>query len=136
MWVDRIASAWLIHRHIDPRATFLWLADPGACPSDALGFDFDGATFTHVGPRVTFEVLRASFGLESDPALVRLGALVHYLDAGGIPVAEAAGLGAILTGLKAAATDDDALLAQAGPILDHLYRAYTDVPSPGTSSGG
>ncbi|OCS45446.1 chromate resistance protein ChrB domain-containing protein [Ralstonia pickettii] len=45
IWIDRIACAWLIQRFIDPHATFLWLADPQACPDDALGFDFDGAAF-------------------------------------------------------------------------------------------
>ena len=62
LWVDRVASAWLIRRFIDPHATFLWLEDIRDCPDDALGFDFDRATFTHVGDRVTFEVLLASFG--------------------------------------------------------------------------
>jgi hypothetical protein len=46
-WVDRLASAWLIRRFIDPEARFLWLAAPADCPPEALGFDFDGATFTH-----------------------------------------------------------------------------------------
>ncbi|HEY6131656.1 MAG TPA: chromate resistance protein ChrB domain-containing protein, partial [Halioglobus sp.] len=59
-WVDRLASAWLIRRFIDPQARFLWLEAPGHCPPDALGFDFDGATFSHVGSRVTFEVLLVS----------------------------------------------------------------------------
>jgi hypothetical protein len=45
LWVDRVASAWLIQRFIDPSARFVWLDTPADCPSDALGFDFDGATF-------------------------------------------------------------------------------------------
>src|SRR6516164_9106018 len=76
LWVDRVASAWLIRRYIDPDARFKWLARPSDCPKSALGFDFDGATFTHVGDRVTFQTLLASFGLEPNPALVRLGVLV------------------------------------------------------------
>jgi hypothetical protein len=56
-WVDRVASAWLIRRFIDPAARFRWLAKPEDCPKRALGFDFDGAAFTHVGDRVTFETL-------------------------------------------------------------------------------
>jgi hypothetical protein len=124
LWVDRVASAWLIRRFIDPAARFVWLEQPADCPDDALGFDFDGAAFTHVGERVTFEVLLASFGLDGDPGLTRLGQLVHYLDAGGLPVAEAAGFEAMLGGLRAAAADDDALLAAATPLLDALYRTY------------
>ena len=125
LWVDRVASAWLIRRFIDPEARFLWLDAPSDCPANALGFDFDGATFSHLGDRVTFEVLVASFGLDADPGLTRLGQLVHYLDAGGLPVAEAAGFEAMLAGLRAAAPDDDALLATATPLLDALHRTYS-----------
>ena len=65
--VDRVASAWLIRRFIDPDARFLWLERLGDCSSQALGFDFDSAAFPHVGALVTFEVLVASFGLGHDP---------------------------------------------------------------------
>src|SRR5262245_17064121 len=61
-WVDRLASAWLIRRFIDRKARFKWIEGPKDCPKGALGFDFDGADFTHVGNRVTFEVLVSSFG--------------------------------------------------------------------------
>lgn len=111
-WVDRLASAWLVRRFIDPQARIHWIASPQECPADALGFDFDGATFSHVGSRVTFEVLLASFGLEQ-PALARLGLLVHYLDVGGIEPAESAGVESILAGLREALCDDDQLLAAA-----------------------
>ena len=81
-WVDRVASAWLIQRFIDRDARFQWLSQPSDCPKGALGFDFDGAAFTHVGERVTFETLMASFDLEQDAALMRVAALVHQLDVG------------------------------------------------------
>jgi hypothetical protein len=96
--VDRVASAWLIRRFIDPDARFLCLKEPQDCPPEAVGFDFDGAEFTHLGARITFEVLMASFDLDEDRALRRIGALVHYLDVGGIPVPEATGFAAILAG--------------------------------------
>ncbi len=102
-WVDRLACGWLIRRFIDPEARFLWLADPAAstpAPRGALGFDYDGARFTHVGARVSFEVLMASFGLDADRKLQRIAAAVHYLDAGGMPVPEAAGLESVLGGLR------------------------------------
>lgn len=124
LWVDRVASAWLIRRHIDPEARFLWLDNPAHCPPKALGFDFDAAAFTHVGDRVTFEVLLASFGLEQEPGLARLAALVHYLDLGGLPVPEAAGFEAVLAGLRANCPDDDALLAASTPVLDALQRRF------------
>lgn len=121
LWIDRVASAWLIRRFIDRRARFRWLARPSDCPRDAIGFDFDGATFTHVGDRVTFETLVASFGLDTDPALVRLGAMVNSLDFGGAHVPEAAGFEAVLAGARERRTDDDALLDEMCPVLDSLY---------------
>jgi hypothetical protein len=125
-WVDRLASAWLIRRFIDPQASFVWLPDveqPLRTPRGALGFDYDGARFTHVGMRVTFEVLAASFGLEHDPRLQRIGAAVRYLDAGGIPVSEAAGLEAVLAGLRELHAQDDPLFGAAAKVFDALYAA-------------
>jgi hypothetical protein len=124
--VDRMASAWLIRRFIDPKAKFLWLKRPKDCPKQAVGFDFDGAEFTHVDSKVTFEVLLVSFGLEGDAALSRLGALVHYLDVGGIPVPEAPGFAAIVSGARALLPNDAALLDRVSPVLDSLYHAYSN----------
>ncbi len=124
-WADRLASAWLIKRFIDPRAKLLWLKHPKDCPKRAVGFDFDGAEFTHVGAKVTFEVLLASFGLSGDPALARIGALIHYLDVGGVPVAEAVGVEAILRGAQRLIADDDSLLTEAGKLFEFLYAQYT-----------
>lgn len=124
LWVDRLASAWLIHRFIDPNARFLWLEDPNTCPPDALGFDFDGARFTHTGRYVTFETLLVSFGLEQDSGLQRLGHLVHTLDVGGT-APEAAGFAAVLKGLKHRSPDDDVLLAEGGQLLDDFYCAFS-----------
>ena len=125
-WVDRLASAWFIRRHIDPEARFVWLATAADCQTDWLGFDFDGASFSHVGAKVSFETLLASFGLADDPALARLGGLVHYLDVGGVPVAEAAGIEALLAGLKTTEPDDDALLDRAADVFDWLMQSYLE----------
>ena len=122
-WVDRLASAWLIRRFIDPHARILWIAQPADCPADALGFDFDGAAFSHVGSRVTFEVLLASFGLDQ-PALERLGLLVHYLDVGGVQPAEAVGVERVLAGLRESLTDDDQMLAAAQAVFDGLLASF------------
>lgn len=136
LWVDRVASAWLIRRFIDPEATFCWLAKPSNCPKLALGFDFDGATFTHVGDRVTFEILMASFRLEEDHALARLAALVHALDVGGETVPEAAGFEAVLSGARERVNDDDALLAEMSAVLDSLYMHFRNDGKAGTNKGG
>lgn len=122
-WVDRLATAWLIQRFIDPQASFLWLADAKKCPKSALGYDFDGATFTHVDERVTFEVVAEAFNLLGDPALQGLARLVHYIDIGGIPVDEAPGFEMLIRGLQAQHEDDHALLAATLPLFDASYAA-------------
>ncbi|MGF0336515.1 chromate resistance protein ChrB domain-containing protein [Ectopseudomonas toyotomiensis] len=122
-WVDRLASAWLIRRFIDPDASILWLPSLDACPAEALGFDFDGAQFSHVGNKVTFETLQASFGLKA-PGLQRVGALVHYLDVGGAQPTEATGVERVLAGLRASIENDDQLLAAACAIFDGLLAAF------------
>lgn len=121
LWVDRVCSAWLIRRFIDPKATFIWLASPARLPRGAVGFDFDGAEFSHVGNLVTFQVLLASFGLERDSALAHMGLLVNGLDIGGVLLPEAAGFAAILSGARAGTSEDDALIKLVFPVLDLLY---------------
>jgi hypothetical protein len=128
-WVDRLASAWLIRRFIDKDAKFVWIERPADCPKRAVGFEFDGAEFTHAGNRVTYEVLLASFGLADDAALAAIGAAVHFLDVGGIAVPDAKGLETLLTGLKTKAKSDDEMTREAGKIFDLLYRAYAIEPS-------
>ena len=130
MWVDRVASAWLIQRFIDTKAAFVWLDQPKNCPKGILGFDFDGAEFTHVEGKVTFEVLMASFGLVADRGLQRLALMVHALDVGGTPAPEAAGFEAILEGASQRLPDDDALLQEIGSVLDSLYIYFQQVPTP------
>ena len=123
-WVDRLASGWLIHRFIDPRATFRWAKRVTRGTGGTTGFDFDGAAFTHVDGKVTFDVLAESFGLDSDAAIVRIGAMVHYLDIGGVPIAEASVIETMLRGLKRRARSDDALLTLSCRLLDDLYAGY------------
>jgi hypothetical protein len=125
LWVDRVASAWLIRKFIDPHATFRWLADVRDCPADALGFDFDGATFTHIGELVTFEVLMHAFDLASNDALLRLSAMVHALDLVGTTYSpEASGFETLLTGAREQSATDDDLIDAVFPILDLLYAGF------------
>ncbi|CAK0763272.1 Protein ChrB [Gammaproteobacteria bacterium] len=124
LWVDRVASAWLIRRFIDREARFLWLFDINTCPVDVLSFDFDGATFTHVGDQVTFEILLVGFGLDTDIGLVRLGAMVHTLDVGDGTTPEGQGFEAILDGARQRHADDDRLLEEISTVLDSLYTFF------------
>ncbi len=126
-WVDRLACAWLVRRFIDPQAQLLWLDHVADCPPHALGFDFDGATFSHTAGWVSFEVMVASFGLSPGPLspLARLGQLVHYLDAGGVQPPEAAGVEAVLAGLRDSQLNDDALLASACSVFDGLLTTFS-----------
>nr|WP_243434083.1 chromate resistance protein ChrB domain-containing protein [Pseudomonas sp. 43(2021)] len=128
-WVDRLACAWLIRRFIDADARFIWLGSPDDCPSDALGFDFDGATFSHVGERVSFETLIESFAIQQ-PGLSRLAAVVHYLDVGGSQPSEAPGIERVLAGLRESIGDDDQLTTVAGGIFDGLLTAFASEENP------
>lgn len=129
-WIDRLASAWLIKRFVDRKARIKWIDKPRDRPKGALGFDFDGAEFTHVGNRVTFEVLLASFCLDGDRALIQLAATIHFLDVGGIPIADANGLEMVLRGARDGARTDDALVLAAAKVFDHVYSAYRNAASP------
>jgi hypothetical protein len=124
LWVDRLASIWLIRRFIDVNADFVWIDRPRDRPKGSIGFDFDGAQFTHVESRVTFEVLLTSFGLDNDEALASIGHAVHALDIGGIPVADAKGLETILRGIQAKARSDDKMALEAMKVFDLFYSAY------------
>lgn len=123
-WVDRLASAWLIRTFIDSKARFVWLESPKKCPRDAIGFDFDGATFSHIGAKVTFEVMLASFNLETPP-LQRMGHLVHFLDVGGLQPPEAAGIESVLAGMRESIESDERLLQAASAVFDGLLQTFS-----------
>jgi hypothetical protein len=123
--VDRMASAWLIRRFVDPRARFGFAADRQAVPEHGVPFDMFGVDLSHQGDGCTFETLCAVFGLRH-PALSRIAAIVHDLDLKdarfGAP--ECATVGAMIDGLQLAYQDDDALLAQGMTVFDSLYRSF------------
>jgi hypothetical protein len=128
LWADRIASAWMIRRFIDPEATLVWLDKTQACPATAVSFGFEGATFSSSKSGITFEHLLTSFTLDKDGALARICALVRYLDTGGTPVAEAAGVDMLLQGARRRSENDDALFSECEKTFDLLYDAYLGVP--------
>ena len=125
--VDRIASAWLIRRFIDPQARLKFVPAKGYQPQDGeLRFDMFDAEFTHVGDRCTFEVLLERMGL-ADPALAAIAEVVHDLDLRDDKFgrAEAAGVKAAIDGICTGARDDDQRISAATPMLDGLYASFT-----------
>lgn len=89
-----------------------------------MGFDYNGARFTHVGSLVSFEVMVASFGLDDDPALEQIGRVVHFLDVGGLTVSESSGLEAVLSGLREIHSDDNVFNEATSTIFDALYASF------------
>jgi hypothetical protein len=128
LFPDRLAAAWLIRRFIDPEATMVWLDKVQACPASAVSFGYDGAKFRNSKLRVTFEEMLASFRLDSDPALAKIGKLVHAVQEGPTKVPEAAGVETLLAGARRRAATEDELLAESEKTFDLLYEAYFDTP--------
>ena len=122
VFIDRVASAWLIHRFIDPRATFKFVANDYRPRDRELRFDMYRGEYTHVGDRCTFETLLIEFGLD-DRALVSIGEIVHDLDCKDDKYqrAEAPGIGAVVRGIALATEDDVERLSRGRLILDGLY---------------
>jgi hypothetical protein len=122
--IDRMGSAWLIKRFIDPEARFGFVEQPPPA-GDAVPFDMFGVEFTHRGGWCTFEMLVHTFAI-SDSAVERLAAIVHDLDLkdGKFGAPEVGTVGAIVEGLQAMHTDDDVLLDSGMTMFEALYRAF------------
>jgi hypothetical protein len=124
---DRIACPWLIRRFIDPDAEILYVAKDQvlsvAREQDAHSFDAPGAEFDHRDGRCTFEVLIDHFGLDADPALVRLAAVVHAADIDTELHTDALGPGLLAIGLGGldVEADDHRLLDRASFVYDALH---------------
>jgi len=124
LWADRLACAWLIRRFVDPEATLKWLDKAEAVPADAVGFAYDGAHFTNTDTRVTYEEMLARLDLAKNPALAKIGSIVHFLEVRGTPVPEAAGVQTLLQGALRRSPQEADLLAEAEKTFDLLYDAY------------
>jgi hypothetical protein len=124
LWADRLACAWLIRRFVDPEATLTWLEKNEELPSGALGFAFDGAHFAASGTRVAYEEMLAQLQLGKNPALGKIGSIVHFLEMGGSAVPEAAGVQTLLQGAQRRSTSMHELLGEAEKTFDLLYEAY------------
>ena len=120
--VDRMASAWLIRRFIDSRATFVFADHPGEVD---VPFDMYTGEFSHHGDLCTFEVLADRFGLLS-PAVQQLGHIVHDLDMKDTKygLQEAAAVGRMVEGLRALHADDATLLEHGIGMFSALAHSF------------
>jgi hypothetical protein len=126
VYVDRIASAWLIRRFIDPQARFKFVSGKGYRPKqDELRFDMFEAEFTHEGDKCTFEVLLDRCGLK-DAALRAIGEIIHDIDLkdGKFGRTEVAGIRTLIEGIGAATNDDTQRIARGSEVFNDLYEYF------------
>ncbi|HEY1967965.1 MAG TPA: chromate resistance protein ChrB domain-containing protein [Pseudonocardia sp.] len=122
--IDRAACAWLIRRHLDPDAEFVFLTDPTEIPADATPFDLRGVELGHHHGDCSFETILRRYEL-TDPVLWRIAEIIHEadLDDERYDAPEAPGLDVALRGLSMISTDED-ILAITGPLFDGLYEYF------------
>ena len=124
--IDRLATAWLIRRFVDPAARFRFV-DPagGATRPEERSFDMTGADFTHEGDRCSFETMCARLGL-TDPAIGQLAEIVHDLDLkdNKFGRADAAGVQRLVDGLSASHPDSGTRTIAALPVFDALFASF------------
>jgi hypothetical protein len=125
VYIDRIASAWLVRRFIDSQARFRFVEERRHRPAAGeVRFDMFDAEYTHEGELCTFEVLLSRFGLD-DPGLRAVGEMVHDIDLrdGKFSRPETAGLERVIDGITRKHAKDQERLAQGAAVLDALYDA-------------
>lgn len=123
--VDRIASAWLIRRFIDPKARFRFVAADYRPAPGEVRFDMFEGEYTHEGDRCTFETLATHF-VPTDRGLRTIGEMVHDIDCKdarfGRP--ETAGFERLITGITRAHHADEDRLSQGAAALDAFYESF------------
>ncbi len=121
-FVDRMASAWLIRKCIDPKAEFIFANTIDTLDTHVVSYDMNEATFTHIGDLCTFEVLLKSFSIQ-DNILDSIAKIIHNLDLNDDKyiTPEAEGIKLILTAIRAHGIDDHDILAKSFEIFEYLY---------------
>jgi hypothetical protein len=126
VYVDRIASAWLIQRRIDPETRFRFVAASGYVPAAGeIRFDMYEAEYTHVGNSCTFEVLASMF-VPDDPAVAAISEVIHDIDFKEMRFArpETAGVRLLINGIVSNHADDDARLERGFAFFDDLVAGF------------
>jgi hypothetical protein len=124
--VDRIGSAWLIRRFIDPEARFKFVSGKGYRPdAGELRFDMFQAEFTHEGDKCTFEVLLDRAALK-DPALRAIAEIIHDIDLrdGKYGRDESMGIKTLIDGIALTTPDDLERIARGTEIFNHLSEVF------------
>jgi hypothetical protein len=124
--VDRIASAWLIRRFIDPEARFKFVSGKGYRPDEGeLRFDMFQAEFTHEGDKCTFEVLLDRLAT-SDPALRAIAEIIHDIDLKDNKFGrdEVVGIRTLIDGIGMATKDDVERIARGSDAFNSLYEFF------------
>jgi hypothetical protein len=126
VYADRIASAWLIRRFIDPEARFKFVTGKGYRPNEGeLRFDMFEAEFTHEGDKCTFEVL-LDRGALKDPALRAIAEIIHDIDLkdNKFGRSEVAGIRTLIEGISVATNDDSERIARGSEVFNDLYEYF------------
>jgi hypothetical protein len=125
--IDRMGSAWLIKRFIDPEAKFKFVPARGYRPEKGeIRFDMFHAEFTHDGDRCTFEVLVARV-VPNIGGLRAIAEIIHDIDLkdSKFERTEAAGIDALITGICTRYKDDDERLQRGSSIFDDLFESFS-----------
>src|SRR5213595_4189532 len=119
--IDRVGSAWLISKFIDPKAKFVF-APSAQAVSDAIPFDMLDAEFSHHGNNCTFETLTKRFAI-SDKSVAKIGEMIHDadLDDARFQRVEAVGIDRVLKGWAKGGLPDEEILRRGFECFDALY---------------
>jgi hypothetical protein len=126
IYIDRMASAWLIRRFIDPNARFKFVPAKGYKPQpNELRFDMFEAEFTHEGDHCSFEVLIDRLAL-ADAALTPLAEIVHDVDLKDSKFGreETMGIERLIAGIAMAHKEDETRLTRSAVVFDDLYEYF------------
>ncbi len=126
VYIDRMASAWLIRRFIDPEASFRFVSERSYRSKEGeLRFDMYDGEFTHQGKQCTFEVLIERFSID-DKAVTEIARIIHDLDLKQTPfrIDESAGLSALIDGMVATVKSDDIRLERSSTMFNDLYENF------------
>lgn len=120
--VDRMGCAWLIRKHIDPKARFVFIAKGATVPKDTEPFDIPGVRLSHRQGHCSFHTLLAEYKL-TDPVLHRVARIIDEADTvQEVHVEPAApGLDLICEGIRLAAPDDQTALERGALVYEALY---------------